>query len=356
MSDLGTTNRLLTGILVLMSLAAIFFAKDVVLPVVIGLLFALTLSPIVRRLGRYGVPAPLSAGCLIFGFCATVATGVVLLGGSTTSWFQDIPRIEYEVRQKLRGVTDSVAAIQDAAEKVENIASGSSDPVQTVALQQPGLITAAVSNVASFATSLVVGLVLAFFLLSSGTLFYVKIIESFPKFGDKKRALTIIYEIEQRISHYLLAITLINAGLGVVIGLAMYAIGVPYAFVWGVAAFCLNYLPYIGGLVGTLGVAAFSVVSFDSMSYAIVAPVVYQVLTSVEAQIVTPYLLGRRLQLNTVAVFLTVIFWGWLWGIPGALMAVPILVLIKVVCDHVTPMATFGNFLAARTVEPDPEA
>jgi predicted PurR-regulated permease PerM len=128
----------------------------------------------------------------------------------------------------------------------------------------------------------------------------------------------------------------------------MYLLGMPYPFVWGLAAFCLNYLPLLGGIIGTLGVGAFAIVHFESISYALLAPIAYQSLTALEGQFVTPLFLGARLRLNTIAVFLTVIFWTWLWGIPGALMAVPILALIKVICDHVPALATFGNFLSGR--------
>jgi predicted PurR-regulated permease PerM len=349
------TNRLLTAIVILMTLAALYFAKDVVLPAVLGFMLALTLGPWVRWLSRRGVPSPLSAVVLIVGLAAVGGVGVLLLGGSVASWFDEIPRISFELREKLRGLTESMAAVQDASKQVEELATGGEDTVETVVLQQPGLLTTAVSSVASFATSLVAGLILALFLLSSGNLFYVKIVESFPRFSDKKRALTVIYEIERRMSHYIVAITVINAVLGLAIAAAMYLIGVPYPFVWGMAAFCLNYLPFLGGIIGTLGVGAFAIVHFDSVYYAMLAPISYQVLTSLEGQFLTPLLLGVRLQLNTVAVFLTVIFWAWLWGIPGALMAVPILVLVKVVCDHVPALATFGNFLSGRAVEVAPQ-
>jgi predicted PurR-regulated permease PerM len=348
------TNRLLTAIVILMTLAALYFAKDVVLPAVLGFMLALTLGPWVRWLSRRGVPSPLSAGVLIVGLAAFAGVAILLLGGSVASWFDDIPRISFELREKLRGLTESMAAVQDASKQVEDLATGGEDTVETVVLQQPGLLTTAVSSVASFATSLVAGLIMALFLLSSGNLFYVKIVESFPRFSDKKRALTVIYEIERRMSHYIVAITVINAVLGLAIASAMYLLGVPYPFVWGIAAFCLNYLPFLGGIIGTLGVGAFAIVHFDSVYYALLAPISYQVLTSLEGQFLTPMLLGARLRLNTVAVFLTVIFWAWLWGIPGALMAVPILVLVKVVCDHVPALATFGNFLSGRAVDAAP--
>lgn len=352
MDQLSSTNRLLTVIVTLMILAAIYFAKDVILPALLGLMLALTLGPWVRWLSRRGVPSSLSAAVTIGGFAGVIAIAILVLGGSVASWFDEIPRISFELRDKLRGLTESMAAVQDASKQVEDLAKGGEDGLNTVVMQPPGLLTTAVSNLASFATSLVVGLILALFLLSSGNLFYVKIVESFPRFADKKRALKILYEVETRISHYIVAITFINAALGAAIAIAMFLLDVPYPFVWGIAAFCLNYLPFLGGIIGTLGVGAFAIVHFDSLYYAMLAPLAYQILTTIEGQFLTPMLLGARLQLNIVAVFLTVIFWAWLWGIPGALMAVPILVLIKVICDHVPALATFGNFLSGRSVDP----
>jgi predicted PurR-regulated permease PerM len=348
----NATNRLLTAIVILMTLAVVYFAKNIVLPTVLGFMLALTLGPWVRWLSRRGIPSGLSATVLILGFVGLVGIAVLLLGGKVTSWFDEIPRISFELREKLRGLTDSVAAVQDASEQVEDLAKGGEDTADTVVLQQPGLLTTVVSNLASFVTSMVAGLILALFLLSSGNLFYAKVVESFPTFADKKRALAAIYEIEKRMSRYLVAITCINAVLGLAIGSAMYLLGMPYPFVWGIAAFCLNYLPLLGAMIGMLGVGAFAIVHFDNIYYAMLAPITYQTLTALEGQFLTPLLLGARLQLNSVAVFLTVIFWTWLWGIPGALMAVPILALIKVICDYVPGLATFGNFLSGRTIDP----
>ncbi|WP_019956117.1 AI-2E family transporter [Yoonia vestfoldensis] len=351
LDNVRTTNRLLVMIVILMTLAALYFAKDVVLPVVLGVLLALTLGPWVRWLSRHGVPSALGASAIIVGLIALIGLAVAVLGGSVVSWFDDIPRITSELRSKLRGLGESVSAVQDATKQVGDLAQGGAQDVDTVVMQQPGLLTTAVSNLASFVTSLVVGLILALFLLASGNMFYVKVVESFSRFGDKKRALTVIYEIERRMSHYLVAITLINAGLGVAVACVLYLLEMPYPFVWGVAAFCLNYLPFLGGVIGTLGVGAFAIVHFDNVYYALLAPLAYQALTAIEGQFVTPWFLGVRLQLNIVAVFLTVIFWTWLWGIPGALLAVPILVLVKVICDHVPTLATFGNFLSGRTID-----
>ena len=148
-------------------------------------------------------------------------------------------------------------------------------------------------------------------------------------------------------SHYLLTVTLINFGLGAVIGTAMALIGMPQPLVWAVVAFLLNYLPYLGPIFGAGLSAVVAIVTFDSLAYAALAPALYMIATSIEGQFLTPVILGRRLELNTVSVFVTVVFWGWLWGIAGAFMAVPFLVCLKVICDNVESMATLGNFLGA---------
>ncbi|GGA29099.1 AI-2E family transporter [Neptunicoccus cionae] len=351
------TNRMLGVILMLMCFAALYVAKDLVLPLVLGVMLALTLSPFVRAIGRLGVPVPVAAILATFGMAALAITGVALLGGTVTSWFDDIPRITEEVKYKLRDLSHTLQAVKDASEQVGNVTSGgATEETEKVVVQQPGLLTAAVSSLAEFSTSLVVGLILALFLLSSGNMYYLKIVEALPRRSDKKRALRILHDIERRMSYYLLAITTINAGLGVSVGVAMYLVGVPYPLVWGLAAFALNFLPYLGGALGTLGVAAFSLVTFESLTYAMVAPLVYFTLTSLEAQFITPVLLGIRMKMNTVAVFVSVIFWAWLWGIPGALIAVPILAVIKTICDHIEGLSTFGNFLSVAEEPIDHEA
>lgn len=148
--------------------------------------------------------------------------------------------------------------------------------------------------------------------------------------------------------------TTINAALGLVIGAGMWAIGMPQPIVWALLAFFVNFLPYIGPLFGAGLAAAVAVVSFDHLGHAALAPAIYLAATSVEGQLITPVVLGRKLELNTVSVFVTVVFWGWLWGIAGGLMAVPFLVCVKVICDNVASLATLGSFLGAASESTEP--
>lgn len=339
-------RRSLTIMTIIAILATFYFAKDLVMPVLLGVLLALTLSPISRFLVRLGLPHFVSAFLLIFVTAVSVATIIVFSATTVNSWVADAPELGRELRDKLSGVSDTIEVVRDASQEVEDMASeDGGSRTQEVIIKQPSLLDNAVSTATSLAATIAVALVLATFLLASGDMFYIKIVQSFKSMSDKKRALKAVYDIERKVSRYLFTITLINAVLGLMIALTVGALGLDYAYIWGIAAFLLNFVPYLGGFIGTLLIGAYSIVNFDSLSYALLVPIAYQTLTGIEGQFITPMLVGRRLEMNAVAVFLTVVLWGWLWGIPGALVAVPFLVVVKVVCESFEGLEKFANFL-----------
>lgn len=346
--DLTAIRRTLGLILLVLLTIGFYFAKEVILPLLMGTLLALTLSPTVRSFHRLGIAPAVTATALVLALGLIVGGAALLASGPVSVWINEAPQLEAQLGHKLQALTSSVAVMKQASDQVDQITSGTADPaVQKVAVQSPGLLTVAVSNLASILATTLVTLVLALFLLASGDLFYVKLIDAFPRFGDKKRALRIVYGIERNISQYVLLVTTINAALGIVIGVGLWAIGMPQPMVWALLAFFVNFLPYIGPLFGAGLAAAVAVVSFDHLGHAALAPAIYLAVTSVEGQFITPIVLGRKLELNTVSVFVTVVFWGWLWGIAGGLMAVPFLVCVKVICDNVTSLTTLGSFLGA---------
>ena len=357
-TDLTAIRRSLGLILLVLVVMGLYFAKEVILPILMGMLLALTLSPLVRTMQRYGLAPAVTATALILLVGVLIAGSALIFSGPISNWINDAPRLGVELRQKLQTFVSSIAVVQQASSQVDQLTSGVADPdVQRVAMESPGLLTMAVSNAASILATTLVTLVLALFLLASGDMFYVKLIDAFPRFGDKKRALRIVYGIERSVSRYLLVVTSINFGLAIVIGLGMWVVGMPSPVVWAVLAFFINFLPYIGPLLGAGLVAAVAIVNFDHLGQAALAPIVYLTATSIKGQFVTPVILGRQLELNTVSVFVMVVFWGWLWGIAGALMAVPFLVCLKVFCDNVESLRTFGSFLGAEASVPaDPVA
>ncbi|MEM1387441.1 MAG: AI-2E family transporter [Pseudomonadota bacterium] len=337
------------GILAVIAIfVVIYYARDVILPMMLGTLIAITVSPAARAMVRLGLPNTLAAALLSIATGCLILAVIYLAGGTIAAWIEEAPQIGRELEIKLRGLSDAFQAFQEASEEVERIGENPDDATgdtQRVVVEQPGLLTSAVTGFASTATTVAVALILAFFLLASGELFYAKLVQSFTSMKEKKRALTVVYEVQRRVSRYLLTITLINAALGFCIGIALWLIGLDNAITWGTAAFLLNYLPFIGGLIGTLFVAAYAIISFDSLAYALLAPIAYQSLTILEGQFLTPYLVGRQLEMNTVSVFLAVVIWTWLWGVAGALLAVPFLLVFKAIADEFKSLAPIGNFL-----------
>ncbi|KAA9010060.1 AI-2E family transporter [Histidinibacterium aquaticum] len=346
LQELRTIRRYVGWLFLIAAGGTLYFARALLLPLVLAILLALTLRPIARGLYRIGVPHVVSAVGLILLLATLVGGATYVASGPATRLMERAPEMGQEVQFKLRHILRSVDEMQDATEQVQEIADGGSEGAQEVVIEQGGLLTDVMGSLASAGTSLAVAIVLAMFLLASGEFFPRRIVEASPRLEDKERSLTIVRGVERQISRYLAAITIINAGLGVAIGLTLWAIGLPNPHLWGIAAFLLNYLPFLGAAAGVIGVGVVALVSFDSVGQALLCPFAYFCLTALEGNIVTPSFVGRQLSINTVAVFVTVILWVWLWGIAGAFLAVPVLLVIKVVSDNVPALKTLGMFLS----------
>lgn len=354
--DLTTIKRVLVGIFIVLVAQVLFVAQDVVMPMVLGLLIAQTLRPVVRFAEKRGIPSGISAFLIIVFLAGGLGFGAYSLSGPISDLVSSAPETGLKIREKFAEYRDEIAAVKMASEQVETLAQGTdTTDVQRVVIQQPALLSAAASNAAVGLTTVVVALILAMFLLSTGTLFYEKIVGIMPLLSEKKRALRVIYDVERQVSRYLFTITLINAGLGVAIGTGLWLYGMPNAVMWGCIAAVLNFLPFIGAWGGAVAVAATALVVYPTLGAALIAPAIYLGFTILEGNFLTPMIVGRRLELNIVAVLLTVTIWGWLWGLLGALMAVPILVVVKVLCDNFESMGAFGQFLSGRPVIEDAE-
>ncbi len=189
-------------------------------------------------------------------------------------------------------------------------------------------------------------LVLLFFLLASGDLFLRKLVTVLPRFEDKKTAVEISRQIEHDISRYLFSICVINLFFGAAIGIAMVFLGMPNPLLWGAMAGLLHFVPFLGAVVGMTVVTLVAAITLDGAGAILLVPATYFGLNIIEEYVVVPLVLGRRLMLNPVVLFVWLIFWGWLWSVPGALMAVPLLAIMKIVCDHVEPLGAIGEFIA----------
>ena len=341
-----------TVLAVLAALYTLYFAADFIIPVTAAIVLNLVLSPIPRFFSKFRVPDVVTASLIVPGFFLIVCLAVYGLAEPTRDWLARIPEVAHEVQTKLREMKEPVAQVKEASQEVEKVASvgdeGSEQAEVEVRVKPPSLLERLFGTLQQVGIQTGVTFVLLYFLLASGEMFKEKLVRVMPRLKDKKRALRITQEIERHVSSYLFTITLINAGLGLAIGLGLYAIGLPNAVMWGVMAMLLNFLPYIGAIFGIAVVLVAALITFDTLSEALIAPAIYCGANIIESQFVTPVVLGRRLTLNSVIVFLSVGFWGWIWGVPGALMAVPLLVILKVLCDHIESMAAIGEFLSDR--------
>jgi predicted PurR-regulated permease PerM len=334
------------------------FAQDFILPVVLGTFIAITFRPTIRMLARHHVPEWLAASGFITIVMIMVSLLAYTVAGPIASFAQNAPRYAQTFGAKLGDVLGSLSTVMRYAEKFQAASTpGGATATQEVVVRE-GPPLAQLGQMTGYSMSIVativLTLVIAAFLMASGDLFYAKLVRVLPTLQDKKTALRIVYDVEREVSTYLLIITAINAALGLAVAVAFYALGMPTPFLWGAVAFVLNFIPYIGAVTG-ISVAAFmAVVTFDSIAYAALAPLSYAIINGIENQFVSPLLLGRRLQLNSVAILLALTFWTWIWGIAGTLVAVPILVTIKVFCDHLESLSGIGEFLSEKYPEDPP--
>lgn len=344
------------GIFLLLLVAGIAYAREFLMPVVLAFLLALVFSPIRRFLERRGIPSGLSALVIVGALTAMLLAGVLLLAAPVQSLVDDAPAIGRQVEEKVRSLLGSAEAVLEAGQQVNEMASGGrNEDVQKVVVREPSLFASFAYVAPAYLAQAVFTMVLLLFLLSSGDMFYEKLVHVMPTFRDKRRAMRIAYDIERKLSRYLFTITLINAGLGIAVGTAMWLIGMPDPLLFGVAGFAFNFVPYLGALAGAAIAMVVGLLTFDGFAYALLPAATYFALTTFEGQLVTPYFVGRRLEMNTVVIFLSITFWAWLWSMMGMLLAVPLLVAIRAFSEHIPQLEPLGDFLSMRGSETDDE-
>jgi predicted PurR-regulated permease PerM len=353
-------RRLLTGLLLIAAIAAVYFARDFLMPAVFAFFIAVTLRPLVRSLSRRGIPAWATTAAIVVAAGVLTAIAVIAFAGALLQWIEDAPRLQHEFLSKIASLRSSFASLISIGETIQEAATPDAGAnVQEVVVRESMLPTI-FTLLAGYPVSVIFvasgALVIAVFLMASGDLFYEKLIRILPSFQDKKAALRIVLDVEREVSAYLISITLINAGLAAAVGLAFWAIGLPTPHLWALFAFILNYIPYLGPITGLVFSAAISIVVFESLGQALLAPLVYGALIGLETQIVTPAVLSRRIQINAVMILLSLAFWAWAWGIPGIVLAVPILVTFRVLCNHIEALSAIGEFLSQRHTAEDREA
>jgi predicted PurR-regulated permease PerM len=336
------------GTFTILLIGAVYYARSFFLPLILALLITLTFMPMVRYFHRRGVPPALTAVVSVLVVAGIGAAAAVLLSDPIARMVSEAPQIMGQLRERFAFLQRPIEMLSAAGREVSQLAEpAAADGTQKVVLAQPGFLSWAADTLTGIGTTLGATLLLSLFLLASGDTFLQKIVRSVDSLSDKKRSLRIVHDVSYEVSRYLLTITAINLCFGTLVGLAMAAYGMPNPVAWAVAATLLNYIPYIGAAIGIVLTAAVALISFPTVTMAILPPATYLALHLLEGSLITPLTLGRRLELNSVAILIAVAFGGWMWGVVGALVGVPLLVVVKVFCDHFGRLATFGAFLSA---------
>jgi predicted PurR-regulated permease PerM len=342
----GIKSIALTGLFILAAFYTLYFGRSFFLPIILALLLNFLLSPLVRFLKKLRIPEALGAGLVIFTLLGGLGWGVYELAGPAYTWAEQAPRSLRRLERKLRDFKKPVQTMSKATQQVEKMTQvgGGKEP-QKVAVTTETLGERVFSQATDMVANGVVMFTLLYFLLAAGDLFLRKLIKALPSLADKKRAVEIARQIESDISAYLTTVTAINVVLGLAVWGIMALIGIPNPLLWGVLAMVTNYIPYLGAIVMIAVLAMVGFLTFDDTGQALLAPGAFIGLNILESYVLTPVVLGRRLTLNPVVIFLALTFWGWLWGITGALLAVPIMVVLKIFCDHSESLAPIGEFL-----------
>lgn len=344
----GIRSLALSGLFFLACFYTLYFARDFFLPVVLAVVFNFLLAPVVRWLKGFRVPEALGSAVVIVGAFIIVGALAYELSGPLADWLERAPELGTQLQTKMQPLKkpfQKISNVGDQLEKLTNMNSTAKQTPQRVELKQGSLLDVLFRGTSKLIFSLVVIVVLLYFLLASGDLFLSKLIHVLPTLSDKKKAVQIAREIEQNISKYLLTIAFINAAIGVGSGFLFWALGMPNPALWGAVAGLLNFIPTVGALSVAALITVVAAMTFPSIAHALIVPAAFLSLTIATGTFISPLIMGRRLTLNPVVIFLGLSFWGWLWGIPGALLAVPMLAMFKIFCDHIAPLAPIGEFL-----------
>jgi predicted PurR-regulated permease PerM len=330
---------------VLAVLAGCYVAAEIVLPIVLAFVVSLVLQPAMGQLERLYLPRGIAALPIIvvlFGALAGLGTA---LSGPASSWAQKLPAGIPKLQERLSFLSRPLGAVEKFVDQAQGLTQGDQPKAVAVAVQGSTLSDLLLTGTRSVASGLLETVLVLFFLLVSGDTFLRRLVEILPRFKNKRQAVDIFQQIERDVSAYLFTITIMNLAVGAATGAAMAFCGVGDPLLWGTVAFLLNYIPILGPMIGVVVFLLVGLLSIETLWLAFLPAGLYLLIHLVEGETVTPMLLARRFTINPVLVIVALVFWYWMWGVPGAILATPMLAITKMVCDRIGPLSAFGHFM-----------
>jgi predicted PurR-regulated permease PerM len=320
------------GMFLILLVVAISLGRPILLPVASAFVVSMMLGPLSARAERYRVPSLVSALALWLLVIAVFYGVIVLLAGPALDWIGKAPDIGRNIQEKLHILDRPIAALQDLRDALLPSDKRGSLGVDIMSFVQPAvlIVTPAIGQMLTFFGTL-------FFMLLGRSRLRRVLVAFFDERDARLRTLKIMNDIEHNLTGYLSIVTIINVAIGFCGGFAAWVTGLPDPVAWAVLAFILNFIPYIGALIMEAALFVVGLVTFPTLTHALIAPLLFLALATLEGHFITPSVMGHRLTLNPLTVFLSLVFWTWLWGPVGAFLAVPLLIVGLVVIDHLFP-------------------
>jgi predicted PurR-regulated permease PerM len=336
----------LGGLFLMALLAACYAAAEILLPVVVAFVLMLVLQPAMRFLSKLHIPRALAALLLILVFFSILVVLGTVLSGPAAHWAQKLPEVLPKLQERLSFFSKPIASFQKFLSHAEKLTQTTGVPAPLpVAVEGSGLSQRLLAGTRSMVSGTLEMVLVLFFLLLSGDTFLRRLVEVLPSFKNKRQAVEISQHIESDISAYLTTVTIMNTMVGVATGVVAALCGLEDPVLWGTLAFLLNYVPILGPVTGVLIFLFVGLVSIDALGLAFLPAGLYLGIHMIEGEIVTPMLLARRFTINPVLVIISLVFWYWMWGVPGAILSTPMLAITKIVCDRIQSLTPFGHFI-----------
>lgn len=335
--QLSPARVAIVGLFVLAVIAVLAVGRTFFVPLAGAIVLAMVLSPLVARLEVLRIPRGAAALLVVVVVIAAGLVAVEMLLDPLVRLLDTLPAMQALVARLTR-VSGRLFGTPYADWLKARFAE--------LAAQQSGTLSAGLfSIVAGASIGIATVFLLAFFLLASGDLFLQKLVQVLPRIRDKVNAVRIVRTVQDEVSHYFVTVLLINVTLGTVIGFLCYFFELPNALLWGAVVALFNFVPYVGPLASFALISLASAANFSTLSEAIVVPLAFAGITLLEGQLITPMIVGRRVALNPVVVFVGLLFWAWLWGVAGMILAVPIMLVVKIWAQHTQALAAWSEFL-----------
>ncbi len=337
-------GRIMTGLLFLGIFHTIYFARGLLLPIVIALLLSALLQPAVSFLTRFKIPIALAAILVLVLLVSVLSLVAYRIAAPASEWFDRRPYLVSQLEYKLRAFKSSLEEAKETTEKLEKLTELQDEEEfgeEEVVVKGPTLPEQIMIRARAMGIMLGIILVLTYFLLSRSRPTLKHMAGEIEYNRQGKKWAKIMVQVQREVALYLVTIAMINVTLGALTAAAMALLKMPNPILWGVVAMTLNFVPYLGAMVTTVIIATVSLVTFTNWPQILLPPLVFLCFTALEGQFVTPTIVGKRLQLNPIAVIISLLFWGWVWGIGGMLIAVPILAAIKIVVKSTEELKAF---------------